>query len=238
MLEFLLRQASSNLGCHTESTSPITMLSWLLICRTLGLLPMNTLIKHKSGRNAGMTNVVHLPSCLWLIEWWFLSEVKGKKWKLSRPYLGPYRVQSLTPTNAEVMFVDKPDEDSVFMSFWTEWGCVIWKWLMKHGLVARANMLSKRMSLQMYLCPQWRMLSVVRLDLSLGQWVFIVFNPQRSKHWSLTLILCVNSSWLVSYVVYKPGTHYLHDFCCLGCAILSLRMNCNLGGGIVKIKDM
>ena len=44
------------------------------------------------------------------------GETKGKPWKFARPYHGPFRVVSITPTNAEVVLVDKPDEDTIFIS--------------------------------------------------------------------------------------------------------------------------
>ena len=43
------------------------------------------------------------------------GEVRGKAWKLARPYHGPYRVLSLTPTNAEVRLIDRPNEKSIFI---------------------------------------------------------------------------------------------------------------------------
>ena len=42
--------------------------------------------------------------------------VKGKAWKLVRPFHGPYRVVSVTPTNAEVRLVDQPEANSIFVS--------------------------------------------------------------------------------------------------------------------------
>ena len=42
--------------------------------------------------------------------------VSGKAWKLARPFYGPYRVLSLTPTNAEVKLIDKPDSDPIFVA--------------------------------------------------------------------------------------------------------------------------
>ena len=44
------------------------------------------------------------------------SAVKGKAWKLTRPFHGPYRVLATTPTNLEVKPVDKPDAESIFVS--------------------------------------------------------------------------------------------------------------------------
>ena len=41
------------------------------------------------------------------------GSVKGKAWKLVRPYHGPYRVISVTPTNAEVRLVDEPGADAL-----------------------------------------------------------------------------------------------------------------------------
>ena len=44
------------------------------------------------------------------------GSVKGKAWKLVRPFHGPYRVLSVTPTNAEVRLVDQPGADAIFVS--------------------------------------------------------------------------------------------------------------------------
>ena len=44
------------------------------------------------------------------------GSVKGKAWKLVRPFHGPYRVVSVTPTNAEVRLVDQPGADAIFVS--------------------------------------------------------------------------------------------------------------------------
>ena len=43
------------------------------------------------------------------------SEVKGKTWKLARPFHGPYCVEAVTNTNAEVRLVDKPTSDTIFV---------------------------------------------------------------------------------------------------------------------------
>ena len=45
-----------------------------------------------------------------------LGSVKDKAWKLVRPFHGPYRVLSVTPTNAEVRLVDQPGADAIFVS--------------------------------------------------------------------------------------------------------------------------
>ena len=42
--------------------------------------------------------------------------VKGKAWKFTRPFHGPYRVITLTPTNAEVRLVDDPKAEPIFVS--------------------------------------------------------------------------------------------------------------------------
>ena len=42
--------------------------------------------------------------------------VQGKNWKLSRPFYGPYRILSLTPTNAEIRLVDKSSDPAIFVS--------------------------------------------------------------------------------------------------------------------------
>ena len=41
------------------------------------------------------------------------NAVKGKAWKLARPFYGPL---ATTPTNLEVKPVDKPDTESIFVS--------------------------------------------------------------------------------------------------------------------------
>lgn len=46
----------------------------------------------------------------------FPNQVKGKAWKLARPYFDPYKVLSLTPTNAEVQLMDAPKDSSIFVS--------------------------------------------------------------------------------------------------------------------------
>ena len=45
-----------------------------------------------------------------------LQSVSGKAWKLASPFYGPYRVLSLTSTNAEVKLIDKPDSESIFVA--------------------------------------------------------------------------------------------------------------------------
>ena len=42
--------------------------------------------------------------------------VKGKAWKLVRPFHEQYRVVSVTPTNAKVRLVDQPGADAIFVS--------------------------------------------------------------------------------------------------------------------------
>ena len=42
--------------------------------------------------------------------------VQGKNWKLTRSFYGPYRILSLTPTNAEIRLVDKPSDPAIFVS--------------------------------------------------------------------------------------------------------------------------
>ena len=44
------------------------------------------------------------------------GDVTGKDWKLARPYHGPFRVTTITPTNAEVTLIEKPDDPSLFVS--------------------------------------------------------------------------------------------------------------------------
>jgi len=44
------------------------------------------------------------------------AKVKGKDRKIARPYHGPYWVLSLTPTNAEVRFIDDPTNEPIFVA--------------------------------------------------------------------------------------------------------------------------
>ena len=44
------------------------------------------------------------------------TEAKGEKRKLARPVHGPFRVLTVTPTNAEVRVVDDPKAASVFVA--------------------------------------------------------------------------------------------------------------------------
>ena len=44
------------------------------------------------------------------------AKVKGKDRKIAHPYHGPYRVLSLTPTNAEVRLIDDPTNEPIFVA--------------------------------------------------------------------------------------------------------------------------
>ena len=46
----------------------------------------------------------------------FLSQVKGKAWKLARSYFGPCKVLSLTLTNAEVQLAHDSRNESIFVA--------------------------------------------------------------------------------------------------------------------------
>jgi len=46
----------------------------------------------------------------------YAKEVQGTTWKFARPFHGPFRVVSLTPTNADVRLIDEPRSDSMFVS--------------------------------------------------------------------------------------------------------------------------
>ena len=48
---------------------------------------------------------------------YFPDQVKGKAWKLARPYHGPYEVLALTPTNAEVHLASSPQDGAIFIAF-------------------------------------------------------------------------------------------------------------------------
>ena len=44
------------------------------------------------------------------------GDVTGKDWKLARPYHGPFRIATITPTNAEVVLIEKPSDPPLFVS--------------------------------------------------------------------------------------------------------------------------
>ena len=44
------------------------------------------------------------------------SETVGKNRRLTRPYHGPYRVISVTQTNAEVQLIEHPSAPSIFVA--------------------------------------------------------------------------------------------------------------------------
>ena len=44
------------------------------------------------------------------------GEVRGKAWKFSRPFHGPYRILELTASNASVRQVDRPQDTPIFVS--------------------------------------------------------------------------------------------------------------------------
>ena len=44
------------------------------------------------------------------------GEVSGNKWKIARPYHGPYRILSVTPTNADVQLVENQGEPALFVA--------------------------------------------------------------------------------------------------------------------------
>ena len=53
----------------------------------------------------GQRVLVHMP-----------TELQGKTWKFARPFHGPFRIVSLTPTNAEVKLIDEPRAEAMFVS--------------------------------------------------------------------------------------------------------------------------
>ena len=44
------------------------------------------------------------------------SELQGPTWKFACPFHGPFRILSLTDTNAEVKLIDEPHSSSIFVS--------------------------------------------------------------------------------------------------------------------------
>ena len=47
---------------------------------------------------------------------YMLHEATGTARKLAYPYFGPHQILSITPTNAEVRLIDKPYDQSMFVS--------------------------------------------------------------------------------------------------------------------------
>ena len=66
------------------------------------------------------------------------TEMQGKTWKFARPFHRPFRILTLTPTNAEVRIVDEPQSKSMFVSLnrfrtcYEELPDVLWKGLSPH----------------------------------------------------------------------------------------------------------
>ena len=44
------------------------------------------------------------------------TRIHGEAAKLAHPFFGPFQVLSVTPSNAEVRLVDRPDKRSIFVS--------------------------------------------------------------------------------------------------------------------------
>ena len=60
---------------------------------------------NEASLKVGQRVMVHMP-----------SELKGDTWKFARPYHGPFRIKSLTPTNVEVQLIDEPNSAPLFVS--------------------------------------------------------------------------------------------------------------------------
>ena len=45
------------------------------------------------------------------------AEAQGKNWKLARPFHGPYRIISMTPSNVEVRLIDESTAETMFVSW-------------------------------------------------------------------------------------------------------------------------
>ena len=51
-----------------------------------------------------------------LVSMYMPHDTTGRDRKLARPYHGPYRIVSVTPTNAEVKLIDRVEEPSIFVA--------------------------------------------------------------------------------------------------------------------------
>lgn len=47
---------------------------------------------------------------------YFPNLVKGKAWKFARPFCGPYKILSITPTNAEVQLWNNSKDKPIFVA--------------------------------------------------------------------------------------------------------------------------
>ena len=73
------------------------------------------------------------------------TELKGEKRKLARPFHGPFRVLTVTPTNAEVRLVDDPKAAPIFVALdrvrlcYPEQGDVTWTGTSRRRAVTRSR---------------------------------------------------------------------------------------------------
>jgi hypothetical protein len=73
------------------------------------------------------------------------SEAKGEKWKLAWPFHGPFRVLTVTSTNAEVRLVDDPKAVPIFVALdqvcicYPELTDVTWTGRSKRRMVMRSK---------------------------------------------------------------------------------------------------
>jgi hypothetical protein len=71
--------------------------------------------KHQKTHYDKKTRETHLKVGDWVMVL-MPSEAKGEKRKLARPFRGPFRVLTVTPTNAEVRLVDDPKAAPIFVA--------------------------------------------------------------------------------------------------------------------------
>ena len=112
--EAILNQPSSpyvvdSSDYRVELTSSLSS-AWLLARERIKIAQSNQKKQHDKRAKEHRFQVsdrvmIHMPSA-----------VTGKAWKLARPFHGPYRVLSVTPTNVEARLVDHPDVDPIFVA--------------------------------------------------------------------------------------------------------------------------
>lgn len=88
--------------------------SWQTACQRPGSKLENAQKRQKATYNRGSRLLNFAVG-----EWVFLlnpSEKTGEARKLARPFHGPYSIMEVSPSNAYIQCVDRPQDDTIFVS--------------------------------------------------------------------------------------------------------------------------
>ena len=149
-----------------------------------------------------------------------------QNWKPAQPFYGPYRILSLTPTNAEIHLVDKPNDPAVFVSWkicpcYSELGDKSWS-----GKATRG-------------CKQWsasklRLMLIVPLKLHLlTMQSFLMWTDVSQDLWLIEneTVYCEHYLFVLLFIIvfYNYYSIDLLFFCvfCRGRHSCKRRGNCN-----------